>query len=46
MQWFADQEIKATWKKEMSYAKIKRVGLQQDFNFGEGSGCQGGFCTD
>jgi len=46
MQWFADQETKARWKKEMGYNKIKKVGLQQDFNFGEGSGCNGGFCTD
>jgi hypothetical protein len=47
MQWFADQEKKAKWKKEMSYAEIKKtIGIQQDFNFGTGSGCQGGFCTD
>jgi hypothetical protein len=46
MQWFADQEKKARWKKEMTYEQIKLVGLQKDFYFGEGSGCQGGFCTD
>lgn len=46
MQWFADQELKAKWKKEMKYEQIKKVGLQLDFTFGEGSGCQGGFCTD
>jgi hypothetical protein len=46
MQWFADQETKARWKKEMTYEQIKLVGLQKDFYFGEGSGCQGGFCTD
>lgn len=46
MQWFADQEKKATWKKEMSYEQIKTIGLQQDFFFGTGSGCQAGFCTD
>ena len=46
MQWFADQEKKGTWKKEMSYEEIKKIGLQQDFNFGTGTGCQAGFCTD
>jgi len=46
MQWFADQEKNATWKKEMTYEQVKTIGLQQDFNFGTGSGCQAGFCTD
>jgi hypothetical protein len=46
MQWFADQEKNATWKKEMNYDQVKTIGLQQDFNFGTGSGCQAGFCTD
>ena len=46
MQWFADQEKNATWKKEMNYEQIKTIGLQQDFFFGTGSGCQAGFCTD
>jgi hypothetical protein len=46
MQWFADQEKKGTWKKEMTYEQIKTIGLQQDFFFGTGSGCQAGFCTD
>lgn len=48
MQWFSDQEKlkNATWKKEMSFEEIKRVGLQTDFFFGTGSGCQAGYCTD
>lgn len=49
MQWFANQEKrkgKGNWKENASYEQIKKIGLQQDFNFGEGSGCQGGFCTD
>jgi len=46
MQWFADQETNSTWKKEMNYEQIKTIGLQQDFFFGTGSGCQAGFCTD
>lgn len=54
MQWFADIE-KAnfskrtkvqTWKNEANYEQIKNIGLQQDFYFGTGSGCQAGFCTD
>lgn len=47
MQWFAEQENeKKNWKKEMNYEQIKTIGLQQDFFFGTGSGCQAGFCTD
>lgn len=48
MRWFSEMEkkAKATWKKEMTYEKSKGIGLQQDFNFGTGSGCQAGFCTD
>lgn len=54
MQWFADIE-KANfskrkkvqrWKNEANYEQIKTIGLQQDFYFGTGSGCQAGFCTD
>ena len=54
MQWFSEMEksnfSKRTkvqkWKKEATYSQIKKIGLQQDFNFGTGSGCQAGFCTD
>jgi len=46
MQWFANQETKATWKKETTYNNIKSIGLQQDFFFGTGSGCNAGYCTD
>lgn len=46
MQWFSDQEKHAKWKKETKYINIKKLGLQTDFNFGTGSGCQGGYCTD
>jgi hypothetical protein len=53
MNWFMEQEKltkdgkkKLQWKKEASYDKIKRLGLQTDFFFGTGSGCQAGFCTD
>lgn len=35
-----------TLKKEMSLLDIMNIGLQLDFNFGTGSGCQAGFCTD
>jgi hypothetical protein len=47
MQWFADQEIKnKRWKKEFTYEQVKKLGLQQNFFFGTGSGCNAGFCTD
>jgi len=48
MQWFSDMEIimGKKFKKEMSFEEIKKVGLQQSFFFGTGSGCQAGFCTD
>ena len=46
MRWFSEQETHAQWKREMNYEQIKSIGLQQDFFFGTGSGCQAGFCTD
>jgi hypothetical protein len=48
MRWFSEieQKLNRRFKKEMSYEKIKTIGLQQDFFFGTGSGCQAGFCTD
>jgi hypothetical protein len=48
MEWFAQQERDRNrrFKREMSYDKIKTVGLQSEFMFGTGSGCQAGFCTD
>ncbi len=48
MKWFSDLEktLKKRFKKDTSYENIKKIGLQQDFFFGTGSGCQAGFCTD
>lgn len=47
MKWFANQENeKRKWKKEIKYESIKKIGLQKDFFFGTGSGCQAGFCTN
>ncbi len=47
MSWFANQEdATKKWKKEMNYKQILNVGLQMDFDFGEGAGCNAGFCTD
>lgn len=48
MKWFSEMEkiMNKQWKKEMTYAKTKKIGLQTDFFFGTGSGCQAGFCTD
>jgi hypothetical protein len=38
--------MKRRFKKEMSFEQVKQLGIQQDFFFGTGSGCQAGFCTD
>lgn len=54
MQWFMDLEASnpgnrrkaMKFKQEIRYASIPKVGLQESFNFGTGSGCQAGFCTD
>lgn len=48
MEWFNMAEIKSghNWKSKISYEQIKKIGIQQDFFFGTGSGCQAGFCTD
>jgi hypothetical protein len=47
MQWFADQEANGRrWKKDMTYENIKKIGLQEEFHFGTGAGCQAGYCTD
>jgi len=48
MQWFADKEKigKGTFKEDGTYEDFKKIGLQLDFNYGGGVGCNGGFCTD
>jgi hypothetical protein len=48
MRWFAEIEtkMKRNFKKEMNYFDVKKLGLQSNFFFGTGSGCQSGFCTD
>ena len=48
MRWFSEQEQMyiANYKDDITYESIKKIGLQQDFIFGTGSGCQAGFCTD
>jgi len=48
MEWFNNAEKKSNynWKSQINYEQIKKVGKQLDFNYGGGSGCQGGFCTD
>ena len=48
MYWSVIQEelINKQFKKEMSFLQMKQLGIQQDFFFGTGSGCQAGFCTD
>lgn len=47
MQWFVDQEIKRKkWKKEGKYKNFAKLGLQLDFFYGTGSGCNSGGCHD
>ncbi len=48
MRWFSEmeQKLKRKFKKETTYEKVKNLGLQQDFIFGTGSGCQAGYCTE
>jgi hypothetical protein len=46
MQWFANQEGKGRrWQDGMSYEMIKKIGLQQDFDFEGPQGCNSGECT-
>lgn len=41
------EEMKGhTFKEKLSMLQISKMGIQTDFNFGTGSGCQAGFCTD
>lgn len=46
MNWALVQEVIAdnTFRTENSLLEISRIGLQLDFNFGTGSGCQAGEC--
>jgi len=54
MKWFmeleksnvGDRKKPMRFKQEMSYENIKKIGLQEDFFFGTGAGCQAGYCTD
>lgn len=48
MYWSAIQEDirKRTFKEGLTLLQIAKIGIQQEFNFGTGAGCQAGFCTD
>jgi len=48
MEWFSKVEKNSNynWKSKINYEQVKKIGIQQDFNFGTGSGCQAGYCTD
>jgi hypothetical protein len=54
MRWFSELEKTnpgnrtkpMKFKTDITYEQIKSIGIQQDFFFGTGSGCQAGFCTD
>jgi hypothetical protein len=48
MNWASIQEeiFERTFKDDWRLLDIKNMGIQQDFFYGTGSGCQAGFCTD
>lgn len=48
MYWAAIQEemMHRTFKDDKSLLEISKMGIQLDFMFGTGSGCQAGFCTN
>lgn len=48
MKWAAVMEViyDHTFKDNNSLLDVAKMGLQMDFFFGTGSGCQAGFCTD
>ncbi len=47
MWWAAIQEdLNGHTFKDRSLMSVEKLALQLDFNFGTGSGCQAGFCTD
>jgi hypothetical protein len=48
MEWFAKQERESNYnyKAKITYDQVKTIGLQLDFVFGTGSGCQAGYCTN
>lgn len=47
MTWFKNQENKkGSWKSGWRYSDIENIGLQLDFHFGTGSGCNSGGCTN
>lgn len=48
MEWFAamEREIGATFKDGVTYDQVRNMGIQQDFLFGVGAGCDAGYCTD
>ena len=48
MKWAAVQEaiFNHSFKEDHTLIEIARMGIQLDFLFGTGAGCQAGFCTD
>ena len=48
MKWAAVQEeiMGHAFRDKNSLLQIEKIGLQQEFTFGVGAGCQAGFCTD
>lgn len=47
MEWFKNSETPTKrWKSDTTYSEIQTQGIQQDFFFGTGTGCEAGYCTD
>lgn len=48
MQWAKQKELETNrrFNDKLKMKQIEKIGLQIDFNFGTGSGCQSGMCTD
>ena len=48
MKWAGVQEAikNRTFKDDINLFQISKLGIQQDFLFGTGTGCNSGFCTD
>lgn len=48
MNWAAIQEVVMgrSFKEKLTLLEVKKLGIQLDFMFGTGAGCQAGFCTN
>lgn len=44
MQWFADQEVKGTWRKDIKYENLKKWKIQRELSFNDFTSCDTGYC--